>query len=329
MGNTFDNCQSLSKVDIPQIYNVSSWSNTFANCWNLTSVILPTGSQNSCTTYASMFGNCYNLQSVVMPSSMNGITTPGAAPFASCNNLKSIVMPTSMTGIQGLTIATNCFNLISVTMPVTASACTTFAQCFQNCYSLRGDTTTDTLTMPVIVPATLTTYNTAFQNCYNLKNVILPPVQTTSCSNISLMFQNCYSLKSVTNIDKIGNTSTVGTIVNGTTFSTGGGNITGSVSLSPRLSKLEMQGVDATNMANLTGLRLLNTGTGQWTGSSPQINISNTSLSTAALNTLFADMAAQGSVTAKTINITGATGAAGLTAGDRLVITSIGWTITG
>jgi hypothetical protein len=40
-------------------------------------------------------------------------------------------------------------------------------------------------------------------------------------------------------------------------------------------------------------------------------------------------MAAQGTTASKTINITGATGAAGLTAGDRLIITSKGWTITG
>ena len=40
-------------------------------------------------------------------------------------------------------------------------------------------------------------------------------------------------------------------------------------------------------------------------------------------------MAAQGNVTTKTINITGAEGAASLTAGDRLIITSKGWTITG
>jgi hypothetical protein len=47
------------------------------------------------------------------------------------------------------------------------------------------------------------------------------------------------------------------------------------------------------------------------------------------LNTLFADIAAQGSVVSKTINITGAVGAAGLSAADRLVLTSRGWTITG
>ena len=52
-------------------------------------------------------------------------------------------------------------------------------------------------------------------------------------------------------------------------------------------------------------------------------------MSQANLVQLFNDMAAQGSVTAKTINITQATGAAALTAGERAIITSIGWTIIG
>jgi hypothetical protein len=52
-------------------------------------------------------------------------------------------------------------------------------------------------------------------------------------------------------------------------------------------------------------------------------------MSTAQLVQLFNDMAAQGNVVSKTINITSATGAAGLTAADRLIVTSKGWTITG
>jgi hypothetical protein len=52
-------------------------------------------------------------------------------------------------------------------------------------------------------------------------------------------------------------------------------------------------------------------------------------MSTAEIVQLFNDMAAQPSVSSKTINISSATGAAGLTAGNRLIITSKGWTITG
>ena len=52
-------------------------------------------------------------------------------------------------------------------------------------------------------------------------------------------------------------------------------------------------------------------------------------MSTAQIVQLFNDMAAQGNVVTKTINITSATGAAALTAADRLIVTSKGWTITG
>ena len=85
----------------------------------------------------------------------------------------------------------------------------------------------------------------------------------------------------------------------------------------------------STKLTKLLGLRLSNTSTLQWGGSSPQIDISYTSLSTAAINLLFADMAAQGTVTGKTINITGASGAAALTAPERAIATGKGWTITG
>jgi len=102
----------------------------------------------------------------------------------------------------------------------------------------------------------------------------------------------------------------------------------GTHDLYPRLSKIGVNG-SVTFRSKLTGLRLRNTGSGQWGGTNPVIDVSYTDMSTSALNTLFADMAAQPNVTSKTINITSATGAAGLSAGDRLVITSKGWTITG
>ena len=64
------------------------------------------------------------------------------------------------------------------------------------------------------------------------------------------------------------------------------------LTLTPRFAKLTANGLAAT-FAKLNSLRLSNTGSGQWTGTSPQIDISYTSLSTAALNLLFADIAAQ------------------------------------
>jgi hypothetical protein len=101
------------------------------------------------------------------------------------------------------------------------------------------------------------------------------------------------------------------------------------MSFSCPFSKLEIYGNNNTFKASINSLRLTNTSAGQWTGSSPQIFIRATNFSTAALNTLFADIAAQGNVVSKTIDITGATGAAGLSLANRQVLTSRGWTITG
>jgi len=80
------------------------------------------------------------------------------------------------------------------------------------------------------------------------------------------------------------------------------------------------------SLNNLTSLRLRNNGIGQYGGSSPQIDISYTKLGQAALVQVFNDLP---TVTGKTINITGASGAAALTAPERAIATGKGWTITG
>jgi len=91
-----------------------------------------------------------------------------------------------------------------------------------------------------------------------------------------------------------------------------------------RLTKISLQGANTYKTA-LTSLRLTNPNS-TFTGTTQQVNVSYTNLSQAALVQLFTDLP---TLTGKGINITGATGAAALTAADRLIATSKGWTITG
>ena len=63
-----------------------------------------------------------------------------------------------------------------------------------------------------------------------------------------------------------------------------------------------------------------------FTGSSPQVNVSYTSLDATALENLFTDLP---TLTGKTINITGCVGAASLTTTQREIATNKGWTIVG
>jgi hypothetical protein len=203
---------------------------------------------------------------------------------------------------------------------MTALTTTGLNAVFSTCQNLK------TLTLPGGVAATISALFNLIQGS-GIQTLTLPSTQMTSCATIVTAFQNCPNLKTINNMDKIGNNTPVGTLVNGLSAFNGSPSLS-SINLACRLTALNATtGTSATSL--LTSIRLTNTGTGQWTGGSPQINISYSGLSTAALNILFADIAAQGTVTSKTIAITGTVGAAGLTAADRLVLTSRGWTITG
>jgi hypothetical protein len=322
MAGTFTACNSLGSMTIPSGYNITALSTTFNNCSSLKNIVLPNNAQNSCTTMANMCNNCFSLETIVMPTSLNAVTTLQNA-FNNTLNLESVVFPASM---NACTFMSSCFlnsGVQSITLPTSMNLCNTFANAFQNNTKIKQ------LTLPTTISnnANLTEM---CSYCPSLETVTLATTQILSIAGTLSMFNNCPNIKTITNLDKLGTSSTVsGGFSNGTTFLTYSSSFTGVVSFVNRWSKLEINGLSSTYMSSCTGLRLSNTGASQWGGTSPQINISYTNMSTAALNLLFGDLAAQGTATGKTINITGASGAAGLTAGDRTVITSLGWTIIG
>lgn len=325
MQNSFLNCFSLTSITIPSGWNISNLSGTFSGCNYLKSIILPNNPQNSCTTMASMCNNCFQLETITMPTSLNGVTLL-TTTFGSCYKLSSVTFPASMNAV---TAATNCFSscfaLNSVTMPTSMTSCTDFSFIFATCIAL------ETVTLPINVSASTTTFQGAFLSCSNLKTITLPTTQTSLLNSIVNLFTYCASLTTINNSDKLGSLTATPLVSGALSVSTGSfTNQLTSLSFSCPFSQLTLNGNSTTlNFNKLNSLRLLNTSAGQWTGTSPQINVSFCDLSTAALNTLFADIAAQGTVVGKTINITSCTGAAGLTPANRAVLTGIGWTITG
>jgi hypothetical protein len=139
------------------------------------------------------------------------------------------------------------------------------------------------------------------------------------------MFSNCFSLSGITNLDKLGDPSTGSTIyIDGTAMFYQNVNLP-TIDLYCKFSKFEANSTSSAP-SKLTSLRLRNNGAGQYGGTSPQINISFTSLGQAALVQVFNDLP---SVVGKTINITSSTGAALLTPAERAIATGKGWTIVG
>lgn len=325
LSSTFSTCISLQSITIPSGWIITNLNNTFSGCTNITSITLPNNAQNSCTTIGNMCTNCSKLETIVMPTSLNLVNTL-ANTFGNCTALRSVTFPSTMNAV---TTSSNCFSgcfeLDSVVLPTSMSACTNFGGMFGSCYNIKS------ITMPATVSASTTSYGSLFQYCSSLTSLTLPTTQTSVNTSITQMFTGCGYLTTISNLDKVGSLTATPLVT--ATIAQGNGtwanNITTLIFSCP-ITQLTLNGSSTTqNFNKLNSLRLLNASAGQWTGASPQINVSFCDLSTSALNTLFADIAAQGNVVSKTINITSCTGAAGLTAGDRLVLTSRGWTITG
>jgi hypothetical protein len=139
------------------------------------------------------------------------------------------------------------------------------------------------------------------------------------------MFEGCGNLTTINNLNKIGSL-TATPLVNGLMASSSTTTsyiaLLTSLSFGCPFSGLNLSG-STTTFSKLNSLRLLNAGAGQYTGTTPHINVSYCDLGISALNQLFTDLP---TITSKTINITSCTGSAGCT---RSIATAKGWTVTG
>lgn len=319
--STFAGCNNLSKVVIPSGYNITTLQNTFQNCNSLNTVEF-NGTLNNCATMLQTFQNCFSLTNVTLPTELNAVSSISSA-FQACYALNSVVFPATMSALTNMQTAfNNCYSLQSLTLPTTVGtqAGSSFASTFQNCYSIEE------IVLPASVGTSIVGFNTTFQNCYALKTLTLPTTQTTAlqAANFANAFNACYMLTTINNLDKLGNNSTGSSVylVAVTTFLLAY-SLT-SASFTAKFERLVMGGINGTTeKSKLTSLRLLNNGSGQYGGASPQVDVKFSALGTAALNQLFTDLP---TVTSKTINITGCDGAATCT---RSIATAKGWTVTG
>lgn len=314
----FQTCVSLESITIPSGWSVSSFSGTFSNCESLSSIVLPNNAQDACTTMQNMCNGCVKLKSIVMPTSLNGLLSLVSA-FSACYELTSVTLPSSLTAVTNIQSAFNaCYNLLSITLPTSMPNCSGFSNAFTNCYSLTS------ITLPSTISASTTSFASLVSGCVSLQTLTLPTTQTSLVTSIASMFSTCGNLTTINNLGKVGSL-TATPLVDGTLapsyFYT---NMLTSLSFNCPFTLLRLQGNSTTqNFNKLNSLRLLNSGAGQYTGVSPQINVSFCDLGIAALNQLFTDLP---TVVGKTINITSCTGAAGCT---RTIATLKGWTVTG
>ena len=322
--NTFSNAVSLrSVIGLNSPWgNCTSLQNMFVSCNSIERINLPNTLPSTITSMENTFQNCFSLRTINFPSALpTSMTGTGlAGTFNTCSSLSSISITSWPNALTSLALTFNaCSNLSSVTLPSNfPTSLTTCSSMFGNCRSLQ------TITLPTAWPSGITNSAVMFSNCFGLTNVVLPATGSNSLVTCTGMFGSNFNLRNIENTSVLGSTTGATTM---TTFLTsgGGGYITGSLSFAANLSAIAINGTSATTMVSVSGVRLTNTGS-LYGGTSPQINISYTMLGTSSLVDVFNDLP---TLSSKTINITGASGAATLTAGQRAIATGKGWTITG
>lgn len=295
----FDSCVALKRVNLPSTLpnTITSMSSMFVSCGSLTTVNLPTSWPTGLTDLSGMFNACSSIKTITLPSAWpTGLTTTSNM-FLNCRNLQSINLPSSG-------------------FPNTV---TNMSQMFNGCFSLTAiDLGTNWGTGTTIA-------NLLLGGCFALQKVTFPSNQS-NITNANGLFQGLSPTTSV--LQQINNLDKLGSLTVDSDFGSFNSNnlyYTGSVVIPAKLTRIAWNGGGATSKNALTSIRLTNTGS-LYTAASPQINISYTNMETGSLVDVFNDLP---TLTGKTINITGASGAATLTAGQRAIATGKGWTITG
>jgi hypothetical protein len=330
----FLSCQSLATFS--SSFAFTNTSSMFSGCFNLKSVSLP--GMTASTTCNSMFANCQNLTDITLPGTLTSCIDFNQM-FVGCSSLKSFTMPAVSTG--GSSTTTNAFGVMFSgcsslrtlgftsfgTHSYTSAGGNFFNQMFLNCVSLQSLDLSAFSTLTITNNTGDITAGQMFNNCNSLKTLKYGFRVQSSAPGATVISSSLLNCSSLTNLDISAAYATTNNYLIWQAIGTATTNIAQvqGMTFSCRFSRFQHNGTAAIRY-NLQNLRLTNTGAGQYGGASPQIDVSYTLMGQAALVQLFNDLP---TLTSKTINITSATGAASLTAGERAIATGKGWTITG
>jgi hypothetical protein len=319
LDSMFHSCYGLSSVTLPTSWgSVNSVNNMFNNCFSLNSITLPI-LWSSVENVSYMFYNCISLNSITLPILWGNVINVSYM-FQYCYTLSSVTLPTSWGNVINVSyMFQNCYSLNSITLPTSWGNVTNVTGMFSSCYGLSsinlptswgsilyldsmfyGGRALTSITLPTSW-GSVTTATSMFGYCYSLTSITLP-TSWGNVTNVSNMFLYCYGLKTIINTEYLGTTGATQCDMTDTfqycDF------LSSELNIASRLTKIGAYGASGYVM-KLTSIRLTNSAS-TFTGTSPQINVSYTSLGKEGLDILFDDIPS--GLLSKTINITGVIG---------------------
>jgi len=322
MSGMFNNCYSLQSIPLFNTQSVTNMSYMFQNCYSLQSI--PLFNTQNVTNMSGMFNNCYPLQSVPLFNTQN--VTSMSQMFVNCYPLQSVPLFNTQSVTSMSQMFVNCYSLQSVPLFNTQSV-TNMSQTFDGCRSLQSvplfntQSVTNMSSMfnaclalqsvPLFNTQSVTNMQAMFLNCFSLQSV--PLFNTQNVTIMTSMFQSCYSLQSVP-LFNTQNVIIMTSMFNGCT-------------VLQSVPSLNVSAVvtSADNASIFNTCRSL--ADAALSGTTQTISYINCNLGTPEIVKIFNNLGTAAS--GATITITGNIGVTNLTATDRLIATSKGWTIIG
>jgi len=250
--------------------------------------------------------------------------------FGQTISLVALILPDSLLSCSNFDSMCYCVcNLKYVKMPINTYSNASFGYVFFNCYSLEKTTLTNVTLRTSIFAYNYNLKAVNFSNCTlgndasylfhstpQLKEVTLPYGQNVTSA--ASMF-NLSAVQQINNLENLGSRTTD---VDFTNFSAGSPTPQNKTyNIYARISRIDIKGVNSSNMNGAEVVRLYNAASSGFGGASPQVDVSYTKMSATALNDLFGDLP---TISGKTIKITGALGAGSC---NTSIATSKGWTV--
>lgn len=330
----------LEKIVIREL-GVQNPNSLFGNLFNLRSIYIEPSEMTGRTLFTAMFQNCYSLEEA--PFFDTSSATATGLMFSNCHSLK--VVPnynlSSTTSVGQMFF--NCDSL--ETVPAFALGTSTGAM-FQSASAL--------VEIPALNTSNVTDMNNMFNNCFALETVAL--FDTSKVINFSNMFNGCRSLRSIPQFNTIFgqnftsmfascNVLTEIPLFNtvAATNMTGMFNGCNNIMYLPALNTANVTTLSQTfnNCINLRELPAFNlplcTVFTTWLGTNTTLSKSNIigtrfshsytgmSLSQANIVTIFTNLGTASG--AQTITVSTNPGYAAVTAPEKLIATTKGWTI--
>ena len=306
----------LEKINVRQ-WSTASVANLFNNLYNLKSVYIEPTETSAITAFNSMFANCYTLIEVNAFDTSAGLNV--SSMFDSCYSLVTLPLFNFSASTNALGLLQNCYSLTNVPAIILG---TDASQVFFNCLSLE--------TVGLINTSNVANFTSMFNTCRSLK--ILPLLDTSKGTNFTSMLASCNSLVETPLFNTILATNMTG-MFNGAQM----------IQYVPAFNTANVTTVNqifnnCTNIRELPAFNLpLCTVFTSWLGANTTLSkslvygatrshsYSNMSLSQANIVIIFNNLGTAAG--AQTITVSNNIGYAGLTAAERLIATSKGFTI--